>query len=196
VGMKRETYERKFRGLFAEVIDVVDGEVQQWREHQIEVRKNQVTPDEFIYVVEWQGRALNAFALGFHKSAGGYPYIILHYDHHSVVISKLPRKLSNKEMELNSCRDLLISFIRNTIVSEAKKVALQQGFFATIKGSSLFVTVGGHIFRLDYRVGLNCWEVRYETAPKVLWTTSYCGNQHPLEFLAFLLKSLTLKVLL
>ena len=193
MGMKRETYERKFRDLFAEVIDLVDGEVQQWREHQIEVRKNQVTPDEFIYVVEWQGRALNAFALDFHKSAGGYPYIILHCDHHSVVISQLPRKPS---MKLNSCRDFLISFIRNTIISEAKKVALQQGFFATIKGSNLFVIVGGYIFRLDYWVGLNGWEVRCETAPKVLWTTYYCGNRHPLEFLAFLLKSLALKVLL
>jgi hypothetical protein len=193
--MKRETYERKFRDLFAEVIDLVDGEVQQWRERQIEVRKNQVAPDEFIYVVEWQGRALNAFALEF-RSAGGCPFITLHYDHHSVVIFQLPRRLSKKETELNRCRDLLISFIRDTIISEAKKVALQQGFFATIKGGSLFVTVGSHIFRLDYLVGLNGWEVRCETAPKVLWTTYYCSNQHPLEFLAFLLKSLALKVLL
>jgi hypothetical protein len=193
MGMKRETYERKFRELFACITELVDEEVGRWRDCKIEVQKNQIAPDEFIYVVEWQGRALNAFALEF---CSGYPYIILHYDHHSVVISQLPRKPSNKEMELNSCRDFLISFIRNTIISEAKKVALQQGFFATIKGSSLFVTIGGHIFRLDYWVGLNGWEVRCETDPKVLWTTYYCGNQHPLEFLASLLKSLALEVLL
>jgi hypothetical protein len=196
MGMKRETYERKFRELFACITELVDNEVDRWRDCKIEVQKNQVAPDKFIYVVEWQGRVLNAFALEFCKSTAGYPYITLHYDYHSVTISQLPRKPSNREMELNSCRDLLISFIRNTIVSEAKKVTLQQGFFAAIKGSSLFVTVGGHIFQLDYLVGLNSWEVRCKTDPKVLWTKYYCDNQHPLEFLASLLKSVALTVLL
>ena len=193
MGMSRETYERKFREFFAEVLSLVDEEVQQWKEHQIEVRKKQINPDEFIYVVEWQGRALNAFALEFHTP---HPYIALYYDANSHAIAQLPTKPSKKEMELNTFRDLLIFFMRSTIIAEAKKVALQEGFFSRIVGNNLRVFIGSYEFTLEYWVKSNIWEVRCTSDPKVLWEKYPCGNQHPVEFLASLLKSLALKVLL
>jgi hypothetical protein len=193
MGMSRATYERKFKELFAEIVKLVDDEVDRWRGCKIEVHKREVSPEKLIYIVEWQGRPLNAFALEFRRSASGYPYIILYYDYHSEVISQLHRKLGKKEAVFLDLYRLLLSFIEDTIHQEAKRVALQQGFFAGVKGGDLFVHIGDYEVRLRYLKDNNGWWVKGNDLQ--LTSTFYeCGDYHPLEFLPYLLRALVLRL--
>jgi hypothetical protein len=196
MGMSRATYERRFRELFAEAINLVDGEVNEWRKRKIEVRKNQVGADKLIYVVEWKGQALNAFALELRKDASGYPYIVLHTDYRFEVIYQLHRIPYKKEMALDAFRSLLFSFIEDTILAEAKRIALQEGFFAAMKGGDLFVPIGNYEFRLRYYRSDNVWRVRCDELKDCSWVRYECGDQHPLEFFPHLLRALALRYLL
>ena len=196
MGMSRETYTRKFREIFAEVVNLVEKEVNEWRKRRIEVRKDQISPDKLIYVVEWKGRALNAFALELRKDASGYPYIVLHADNRFEVINQLHRIPYKKEMEFGAFRSLLFSFIEDTILAEAKRIALQERFFAAIKGGDLFVPIGNHEFRLKYYRSDNVWRVRCDKLKDCSWVRYECGDQHPLEFFSHLLKALALRHLL
>lgn len=195
MGMSRQTYERRFRELFAEVVNLVDEEVNEWRKRKIEVRKNQVSADKFIYVVEWQGRALNAFALKLCRDAGNYPFIVLHADYRFEVINQLYRIPSKKETEFDNLRNMLVSFIEGTILAEAKRIALQEGLFAAIKDGDLFVPIGNYEFRLRYYKSDNIWRVRCDELKDSLMRYE-CGDQHPLEFFPHLLRALALRHLL
>ena len=195
MGIKRETYERKFKELFAEILKLVDDEVDRWRGHKIEVRKEEVSPEKLIYIVERRGQPLNAFTLELRKDSSGYPYIILYYDYRSEVIFQLHRKLGKKEAVFLNLRSLLLSFIEDTIHQEAKRVALHEGFFAGIKGGDLFVHIGDYEFRLRYVEHSNSWKVRCDDPP-TSWALYECGEYHPLEFLPHLLRALTLRHLL
>jgi hypothetical protein len=195
MGIKRETYERRFRELFAEVVSLVDQEVEEWRKRKIEVRKNQVSREKSIYIVEFQGRPLNAFALEFHKDNIGYPHIFLYYDYHREEIYQLHRKPNIKNAEFLNLQNLLVTFIEDTILAEAKRIALQEGLFAAVKGGDLFVPIGGYEFRLRYLGNNNSWRVRCDDL-KISWTLYECGDCHPLEFFPHLLKALTLRHLL
>jgi hypothetical protein len=196
MGMKRETYMRKFRELFAEVVDLVEEEVNEWRKRRIEVRKNQISSDKFIYVVEWKGQALNAFTLELRRDASGYPYIVLHTDYRFEVISQLHRIPQRKETEFNIFRSMLVSFIEDTTLAEAKRIALQEGFFAAIKGGDLFVPIGNYEFRLRYCKYDNVWRVRCDELKDCSWVLYECGDLHPLEFFPHLLRVLALRHLL
>jgi hypothetical protein len=193
MGIKRETYERRFRELFAEVVSLVDQEVEGWRKHKIEVRKNQVSREKSIYIVEFQGRPLNAFTLEFRKDASGYPYIALYYDYRSETIFQLHRKLGKKEAVFLNLYSWLLSFIEDTIHQEAKRVALQEGFFAGVKSGDLFVHIGDHELRLRYLKDNNGWRVKCDDL-QLTWTLYECGDYHPLEFLPYLLKALVLRL--
>jgi hypothetical protein len=191
MGMKRETYERKFKELFADITELVDKEVDRWRDYKIEVRKNQVSPTKFVYVVEWRGRPLNAFVLEFRKDNSGYPYILLYYDHRTEEIYRIHRKIGEKEASLIM---MLRYFIEETIHLEAKRVSLQEGFFAGIKGGDLIVHIGDYEFRLEYWQNDNIWRVRCD---ELRIDEKYkCGDCHPLEFLSGLLRALVLRHLL
>jgi hypothetical protein len=174
--------------LFADIAELVDNEVDRWRDCKIEVRKNQVSPTKFVYVVEWQGRPLNAFVLEFRKDNSGYPHIFLYYDHQKEEIYRIHRKIGEKEASLIS---LLCYFIEETITAEAKRVALQQGFFAGIKGGDLIVHIGDYEFRLEYLQNDNSWRVRCDDLR--IWEKYKCGDCHPLEFLPDLLRALVLR---
>ncbi len=192
MGMKRETYERKFKELFAYTTKLVDNEVDKWRDYKIEVRKNEVSPTKFVYVVEWQGQPLNAFALELRKDNGGYPYILLSYDYLTEGIYRLHR---NKDEKVSSLILLLHHIIEDTIIAEAERIALKQGFFARIKSGNLFVHIGDYEFQLRYLRSDNSWRVWCNDLH--IWEEIYeCGNHHPLEFLPNLLKALVLKLLL
>jgi hypothetical protein len=195
MGIKRETYERRFRELFAEVVSLVDREVEEWRKRKIEVRKNQVSQEKFIYIVEFQGRPLNAFALEFYKDSSGYPHIFLCYDSHKEEIYRLHRKPEVKNAQFLNFRSLLATFIEDTILAEAKRIALQEGFFAALKRGDLFVPIGGYEFRLRYLEHINSWKVKCDDLT-ISWALYECGDYHPLEFLPHLLKALPLRHLL
>jgi hypothetical protein len=192
MGMSRTTYERKFKELFTEIVKWVDDEVGRWRGYKIEVRRREVSPEKLIYIVEWQGQPLNAFTLELRKDASGYPYIALYYDHRSETIYQLHRKPGKKEVILLNLRSLLLSFIEDTIHPEAKKIALQQGFFAALKGGDLSVHIGDHEFRLRYLVDNNSWRVKCDDP--LIWGKYECGDFNPLEFLPYLLKALVLRL--
>jgi len=196
MGMSRQTYTRRFREMFAEVVNLVEEEVDKWRKRRIEVRKDQISPDKLFYVVEYQGRPLNAFALELRKDASGYPYIALYADYRSEVINQLHRIPYKKETEFGAFRSLLFSFIEDTILAEAKRIALQEGFFAAIKGGDLFVPIGNYEFRLKYYKNDNVWRVRCDELKDCSWVRYECGDQHPLEFFPYLLRALALKYLL
>jgi hypothetical protein len=191
MGMNRETYERKSKELFAYITELVEGEVNKWRNCKIEVRKNQVAPDKFIYLVEWRGRPLNAFVLESRKDEGGYPYILLYYDHRIEEIYRIHRKIGKK---LASLLFSLRYFIEGTITAEAKRIALQQGLFAGIKGGDLFVHIGDYEFQLAYLQSDNSWLVRCDDLH--IGDVYKCGDCHPLEFLSNLLRALVLRHLL
>ena len=191
MGMKRETYERKFRELFDYIVKLVDNEVDKWRACKIEVRKNEVSPTKFVYFVEWQGRPLNAFTLEFQKDSSGYLHILLYYDRQKEEIYRLHRKIDERVSPLLS---LLSYFIEETITAEAKRIALQHGLFAGIKGSKLVVHIGDYEFCLLYWQGSNSWEV--ECYDLHLWEKYECGDSHPLEYLYELLRALVLRLLL
>jgi len=193
MGIKRETYERKFKELFAEIVKLVDDEVDRWRGHKIEVRKEEVSPEKLIYIVEWRGQPLNAFTLEFRRNASGYPSIIIYYDCHSEEVFQLPRKLDKKEAIFLNLYSLLLYFIEDTIHREAKKVALQQGFFAGIKGGDLFVHISDYELRLRYLKDNHGWLVECDD-PKLPWTLYECGDYNSLEFLPYLLKALVLRL--
>jgi hypothetical protein len=193
MGMSRATYERKFKELFAEIVKLVDDEVDRWRGYKIEVRRREVSPEKLIYIVEWQGRPLNAFTLELRRDASGYPYIALYYDYRSEVIFQLHRKLGKKEAVFLNLYSLLLSFIEDTIHQEAKRVALQQGFFAGVKSGDLFVHIGDCELRLRYLKDNNGWRVKCDDL-QLTWTFYECGDYHPLEFLPYLLKALVLKL--
>jgi len=193
MGIKRETYERKFKELFAEIVKLVDDEVDRWRGHKIEVRKEEVSPEKLIYIVERRGQPLNAFTLELRKDSSGYPYIILYYDYRSEVIFQLHRKLGKKEAVFLNLRSLLLSFIEDTIHQEAKRVALHEGFFAGIKGGDLFVHISDYELRLRYLKDNHGWLVECDD-PKLPWTLYECGDYNSLEFLPYLLKALVLRL--
>ena len=191
MGMKRQTYERRFRELFNEVIGFVDNEVQEWRNRRLEVRKNQISPERIIYVLEWREQPLNAFTLEL-LYCNGYPYITLHYDQRSHTIERLPRKPERKSTEFGHLGFLLTYFLEDSLIAEAKRIALKEGLFAKIKDGFLFIPIGDAEFQMYYFKGAHSWVVwhlrgshRYE-----------CGEYHPLEFFLHLLKALVLQHLL
>jgi hypothetical protein len=191
MGMKRQTYERRFRELFNEVVGFVDSEIQEWRNRRIEVRKNQISSERIVYILEWRGQPLNAFALEL-LHCTGYPYITLYYDQRSHTIERLPRKPERKYAEFDHLAFLLTYFLESSLIAEAKRIALKEGFFAKIKNGYLFVPIGGAEFQVYYTKSAHCWVVG-----NLRGSQSYeCGEYHPLEFFSHLLKALVFQHLL
>ncbi len=192
MGMRRKTYERRFRQLFAEIVNLVDEEIRKWQERLIEVRKDQVSPEKFVYTVEWRGQPLNAFILEFReKDKSGYPSILLYYDNRAEEIYQLPQKTGERMATLIL---LLRYFIKETITAEAKRVALQLGLFAGVKGDDLIVHIGNYEFRLKYLLDDHSWLV--ECDDLYIWDERKCGDSHPLEYLSDLLRAFVLRLFL
>jgi hypothetical protein len=195
MGIKRETYERQFRERFAEVIAEVDKEVQKWRERLIEVRKIQDSPEKFVYVIEWQGQPLDAFALEFRKDASGYPYIVFQADNREHTIYQLRRNPYKKEAEILDIICSLRFLVGDIIIAEAKKIALREGLFATLKNGALVIPIGDYEFRLIYSKNDNAWEVKCDKR-EISWAQYECNGCHPLDFFPHLLRALALRHLL
>jgi hypothetical protein len=191
MGIKRETYVRRFKQLFNEVVNFVDQVV---ADRKVEISKTQISPDRFIYTLNWQGRPINAFMLEL-LYCNGYPYINIHYDGCSHTIVQLHRKAEKKESEMAQIEYMIDDFIEETILSEAKKVALEKGLFAEIKNRVLVIPFGDRNLLLRYSVEYKGWEVECENLWSS-WVLHKCGDLHPLEFLSHLLRALALQYLL
>jgi hypothetical protein len=189
MGMSRQTYERRFRELYDEVVRFVNSEIQEWRGWQIEVRINQISPERIVYVVEWQGQPLNAFALEL-LYCNGYPYIALHYDQHSHTIWRLPLKPRRKKAEFDQLGLLLTNFLEDALMTEAKRIALKEGLFAKVKNRCLFVPIGDTDFRIYYSRKDHSWWVAGQPPDPHRYE---CEDYHPLEFFSHLLKALVLQ---
>jgi hypothetical protein len=191
MGMKRQTYERRFRELYDEVVQFVDREIQEWRNRRLEVRKNQISPERIIYVLEWREQPLNALALEL-LHCSGYPYIALHYDQYLNTIERLPRTPERKYAEFSQLVLLLDGFLRDTLIAEARKIALKEGLFAKIKDGYLIVPIGDTEFLIYYSRSVYSWTVIEPQG----FRDYECGEYHPLEFFPYLLKALVLQHLL
>jgi hypothetical protein len=191
MGMKRQTYERRFRELYDEVVQFVDNEIQEWRNRRLEVRKNQISPERIIYILEWREQPLNALALEL-LHCSGYPHIAFHYDQYLHAIERLPRTPERKYAEFSQLVLLLDGFLRDTLIAEARKIALKDGFFAKIKDGYLIVPIGDTEFRIYYSRSVYGWTVIEPQG----FRDYKCGEYHPLEFFPHLLKALVLQHLL
>jgi hypothetical protein len=191
MGMKRETYVRRFKQLFNEVVNLVDQVV---ADRKVEISKTQISPDRFIYTLKWRGRPINAFMLEL-LYCNGYPYITIHYDGCSHTIVQLHRKAENKESEMAQIEYMVDNFIEDTILSEAKKVALAEGLFAAIRSGGLVIPLGDHELQLRYSAEYKGWDVWCKDQ-RSSWVLHKCGDHHPLDFLPHLLRALALQYLL
>jgi hypothetical protein len=191
MGMKRQTYERRFRELYDEVVQFVDREIQEWRNRRLEVRKNQISPERIIYILEWQGQPINAFTLEL-LHCNGYPYITLHYDQRSHTIGRLPRKPERKSTEFDHLGFLLTYFLENSLIVEAKRIALKEGLFAKIKDGFLFIPIGDGEFQIYYFKSNHRWVVWHLRGSH----NCECGEYHPLEVFPHFLKALALQHML
>jgi hypothetical protein len=125
----------------------------------------------------------------------GYPYITIHYDGCSHTIVQLHRKAEKKESEMAQIEYMIDDFIEETILSEAKKVALEEGLFAAIRSGGLVIPLGDHELQLRYSAEYKGWDVWCKDQ-RSSWVLHKCGDHHPLDFLPHLLRALALQYLL
>jgi hypothetical protein len=87
---------------------------------------------------------------------------------------------------------LLDGFLRDTLIAEARKIALKEGLFAKIKDGYLIVPIGDTEFQIYYSRSVYSWTVIEPQG----FRDYECGEYHPLEFFPHLLKALVLQHLL
>jgi hypothetical protein len=195
MGMKRATYEHRFRKLFGQVIRLVEDEAQGWRSRGIEVHKFSASPDKVVWAIEWEGQPLNAVAVEFCHDSSGYPYIVLYADHDKEGIYYLHRKQGKIELIFRKMRDALIRFVEDTITGEAKRIALKEGFFVVKAGTfALNVYINGCRVQVRYLLRKNAWQVWRPEVSDLNGKEFECGEQNPLRLFPAILKALVLAI--
>ncbi len=197
MGIKRTTYEQRFKQLYGQVIQFVEDEIQGWRSRGIEVSRLITSPHKIVWTINWDGQPINAFTVKFCHDVGGYPYIVLHSDHGSEGIYALHRKQEKLEEIFHRMKRALASFAQTTIITEAKRIALKEGFFAvTARNSSdsLVVYINDYSVMLMYFLHGNAWKVWASDFRDISGKVFECGEQNPLRLFPDILKALALTI--
>jgi hypothetical protein len=195
MGMKRTTYEQRFRRLYEQVIQLVENEMKEWCNRGIEVSRLITSPHKIVWTINWDGQPINALSAAFRHDAGGYPYIVLYSDRDSEGIYALHRKQEKLEEIFQRMRSTLDRFAQTTIMAEAKRIALKEGFLATMADNySLTVYINDCSVMLKYFLHGNAWKVWASDLKDISGKVFECGEQNPLRFFHALLKALALTV--
>jgi hypothetical protein len=195
MGIKRTTYEQRFRRLYEQVIQLVEDEIQEWRSRGIKVSRLITSPHKIVWAINWDGQPINAFTVALCHDAGGYPYIVLYSDRDSEGIYAPHRKQEKLEGIFQRMRSALARFAQTTIMAEAKRIALKEGFLATMADNhSLTVYINDCSVMLKYFLYGNAWKVWASDFKDISGEVFECGEQNPLRFFHALLKALALTV--
>jgi len=195
MGIKRTTYEQRFRRLYEQAIQLVEDEIQEWRSRGIEVSRLITSPDKIVWTINWDGQPITAFTVAFRHDAGGYPYIVLYGDREIGGIYALHRKQEKLEEIFQLMRSALADLARTTIMAEAKRIALKEGFLATmVDNYSLTVYINDCGVTLKYFLYGNAWKVQASDFKGISGKVFECSEQNPLRFFHALLKALALTV--